>query len=96
MLDNKKITLSESTQNKNNAAFFDDNYIYKSSGGHIVDLNSLEDEEVYEIRCIECGISIRSQGCNIKNTYRRLTDSGCIGCGKNEFTIKHVNIMRIV
>ena len=43
-------------------------------------------------KCPACEMAIRSQGVNIKSTFERLKESGCIGCGNKELIIKKVDI----
>lgn len=48
---------------------------------------------IYEIKCEKCGMSIRTQGKNLKVTYERLVnDSGCIGCGNMEFVVRQIDM----
>ena len=90
----KKQTTSnkESKQDKPTPAFLRDDYPYKAVGEAICDLDSLVDGEVYEIKCSNCEMSIRSQGQNIKSTYERLKNSGCLGCGNKNLVVKKVDM----
>lgn len=74
-------------------AFLREDYPYKAVGDPITDLDSLEATGVlYEIKCPNCEMSIRSQGCNIKSTYERLMSAnGCIGCGGKELIVRKVD-----
>ena len=59
-------------------AFLRPDYPYQAVGEAITDLDLLEPTAVYEIKCHQCEMSIRSQGRNIKSTYERLKGSGCM------------------
>ena len=81
----------EEKKEKPTPAFLRDDYPYQAIG------DALKPEDcqpgvVYEIKCHQCEMSIRSQGQNIKSTYERLKDSGCIGCGNKELVIKRVDM----
>ena len=43
-------------------AYLREGYQYKSIGDAITDLDSLEDGVLYEIKCHQCEMSLRSQG----------------------------------
>ena len=73
-------------------AFLRDDYPYKAIDEAIGDLDSLESTMIYEIKCNECEMTIRSQGMSIKKTYARLKDSGCIGCGNKNLIVKIVDM----
>ena len=73
-------------------AFLREDYPYQAIGEPITDLDNLESGTVYEIKCHQCEMSIRSQGVNIKSTYERMKESGCIGCGNKELVVRRVNI----
>lgn len=73
-------------------AFLREDYPYKATGPEIEDLDGLESGAVYEIKCKECEMSIRSQGVNIKSTYERLKDTGCIGCGNKDLVVRQVDM----
>ena len=81
----------EQPKEKPTPAFLRDDYPYKAVGEEL-DVSQVEDGVVYEIKCHACEMSIRSQGQNIKTTYERLKDSGCIGCGNKELVIKRVDM----
>ena len=84
--------IQEPPKEKPTPAFLRPDYPYKAVGDAITDLDSLEPHTVYEIKCHQCEMSIRSQGQNIRSTYERLKDSGCIGCGNKELVIKRVDM----
>lgn len=73
-------------------AFLRSDYPYQAIGEPITDLDSLEPQEVYEIKCHQCEMSIRTQGVNIKAQYERLAESGCIGCGNKDLVVKKVDM----
>lgn len=77
-------------------AFLRDDYPFQAIGEPITDLDTLEDAVIYEIKCHQCEMSIRSQGQNIKSTYKRLKESGCIGCGNKELVIHRVDMSKTV
>lgn len=79
-------------QEKPTPAFLREDYPYKAVGEAITDLDSLELGAVYEIKCHQCEMSIRSQGVNIKSTYERMKETGCIGCGNKNLVIKKVDM----
>ena len=84
----------EQPKEKPTPAYLRDDYPYKAVGDPITDLDTLEEGVVYEIKCHQCEMSIRSQGQNIKATYERLKDSGCIGCGNKELVVKKVDMSK--
>ena len=84
MADNKK--------EKPVPAFLKDDYPYKTAGEEIKDLNTVSDGAVYEIKCRNCEMSVRSQGQNIRSAYKRLKENGCIGCKNKELVIKQVDM----
>lgn len=45
-----------------------------------------------EIKCHQCEMSLRSQGQNIKKTYERLKENGCLGCGNKDLVLKKVDM----
>ena len=110
MFNKKKI--EEVVQEKPTPAYLRDDYPYKAIGEAITDLDILKDYGVlYEIKCPKCEMSIRSQGINIKSTYKRMMDGvevdnedgtkrieggkGCIGCGNRELIIKEVDTSKM-
>ena len=82
----------EQPREKPTPAFLREDYPYKATGEAISDLDGLEPTAVYEIKCSQCEMSVRSQGQNIKGTYERLKESGCIGCGKKELVVRRVDM----
>ena len=79
-------------QEKPTPAFQREDYPYKAFGDVITDLDSLDPSELYEIKCLKCGMIVRSQGRNIKSTYEKLGKKGCIGCGERELEIRRVDM----
>lgn len=77
---------------KTTPAFLGEDYPYKAIGEAIEDMNTLEADIVYEIKCPACEMSIRSQGVNIKSTWERLQSSGCIGCGNKELVVRKIDM----
>ena len=75
-------------------AYLREDYPYKAIGDPITDLETLETGVVYEIKCHQCEMSIRSQGQNIRATYARLKDSGCIGCGNKDLVVRKVDMSK--
>ena len=71
-------------------------YPYQANGKEIADLEALESGDVlYEIKCPECGTSIRAQGSKVKCTYTRLINgSGCIVCGNKNFAVSEVGMSK--
>ena len=84
--------VNEKTQEKPTPAYLREDYPYKAVGEAITDLNSLEDGVLYEIKCHQCEMSLRSQGQNIKKTYERLKENGCLGCGNKDLVLKKVDM----
>ena len=89
-----KTSTQEQIKEKPTPAFLKEDYPYKATGEPIKDLEALEENAVYEIKCHQCEMSIRSQGKNIKSTYERLKKSGCIGCGNKELVIRRVDMSK--
>lgn len=79
-------------EQKPTPAFLRPDYPYQAVGEPITDLDSLEPHTVYEIKCHQCEMSIRTQGVNIKAQYERLAESGCIGCGNRELVVRKVDM----
>ena len=94
----KKMNItSEAEENKEKPtqAFLRADYPYKATGEEITDLDTLEPNGVlYEIKCPKCEMSIRSQGCNVKTIWNKLSESGCIGCGNKELVLKKVDMSK--
>ena len=88
------VNLARFNPEKPTPAFLRPDYPYQSVGEAITDLNTLEPGVVYEIKCHQCEMSIRSQGQNIKSTYERLQSTGCIGCGNKELIIRRVDMSK--
>lgn len=86
--------LEQPKAEKPTPAFLREDYPYQVTGEAISpkDLDGLNPSAVYEIKCLACEMSIRSQGVNIKSTYERLRESGCIGCGNKELVVKRVDM----
>ena len=85
-------TVEEKPKEKPTPAFLREDYPYKAVGEVITDLDTLEFGQVYEIKCSQCEMSIRSQGQNIKGTYERIKDTGCIGCGSKNLIVRWVDM----
>ena len=83
----------EEKKEKPTPAFLRDDYPFKAVGDELR-VEECVDGVVYEIKCHHCEMSIRSQGQNIKSTYERLKDSGCIGCGNKDLVIKRVDMSK--
>lgn len=81
----------EEKKEKPTPAYLRPDYPYKAVG-EALEAEELEDGAVYEIKCNKCEMSIRSQGQNIRSTWNRIKDSGCIGCGNKELVIKRVDM----
>ena len=81
----------EEKKEKPTPAFLRPDYPYKAVGDEL-DVSQVEDGVVYEIKCHQCEMSIRSQGQNIRSTWERLQSSGCIGCGNKELVIRKVDM----
>ena len=93
-------------------AYLREDYPYPAVGEPITDLDSLTPTGVlYEIKCPQCELSIRSQGVNIKPTFERMmngvevTDpdgttrteggNGCIGCGCRALVVRRVDMSKM-
>lgn len=92
MFGKKKNESVEKLAEKPTSAYLRDDYPYKAVGEAITDLDSLEDGVLYEIKCHQCEMSLRSQGQNIKKTYERLKENGCLGCGNKDLVLKKVDM----
>lgn len=92
MFGKKKTEPVEKPAEKPTPAYLREDYPYKSVGEAITDLDSLENGVLYEIKCHQCEMSLRSQGQNIKKTYERLKENGCLGCGNKDLIIKKVDM----
>ncbi len=86
--------IETTAQEKPRPAFLREDYPYKAVGDAITDLESLEPSTIYEIKCHACEMAIRSQGQNIRDTYERLKESGCLGCGNKELVIRKVDMSK--
>ena len=84
--------VDEKPQEKPIPAYLREDYPYKAVGEAITNLDSLEDGALYEIKCHQCEMSLRSQGQNIKKTYERMKENGCIGCGNKDLVLKKVDM----
>ena len=94
MLKKKQLILEPKSapQEKPTPTFLREDYPFKAIGDAFTELDSLEPSTVYEIKCPDCEMSIRSQGVNIKKTFERLQATGCIGCGKKELIVRKVDM----
>lgn len=95
--DKAETPIVEERKEKPTPAYLGPDYPYQAVGDVITDLDSLVQNGVlYEIKCPQCEMSIRSQGCNIKSTYERLVnENGCIGCGNKELVVKLVDTSKM-
>ena len=84
----------EKPKEKPTPAFLRDDYPYKAIGERITDMSQVKDGEIYEIKCHQCEMSIRSQGQNIRETYERIKDKGCLGCGNRDLEVKKVDMSK--
>ncbi len=85
---------TEKPKEKPTPAYLRDDYPYKADGEAITDMSQVKDGVVYEIKCHQCEMSIRSQGQNIRSTYERIKDKGCIGCGNKNLVVKAVDMSK--
>ena len=92
MFGKKKKTAEDKPQEKPTPAYLSEDYPYKAIGEAIIDLDSLEDGVLYEIKCHQCEMSLRSQGQNIKKMFERLKENGCLGCGNKYLVLKKVDM----
>ena len=92
MFRKKKAPVDEKSQEKPMPAYLREDYPYNAVGGAITDLDFLEDGVLFEIKCHQCEMSLRSQGRNIKKTYERLKENGCLGCGNKDLVLKKVDM----
>ena len=81
-------------QEKPLPVYLREDYPYKAIGEAVTDMGGLESTEIYEIKCYACGMSIRSQGKNVKSAYERLQASGCIGCGNKRLVVNRINMSK--
>ena len=92
MIGKKKTEPVEKPAEKPTPAYLREDYPYKAVGEPITDIDSLEDGVLYEIKCNQCEMSLRSQGQNIKKIYERLKENGCLGCGNKDLVLKKVDM----
>lgn len=92
MFGKKKASADDKTQEKPTPAYLREDYPYQAIGEAITDLDLLENGVLYEIKCNQCEMSLRSQGQNIKKTYERLKENGCLGCGNKDLILKKVDM----
>ena len=92
MFDKKKTEPVEKPTEKPTPAYLREDYPYQAIGDAITDLDLLEEGVLYEIKCNQCEMSLRSQGQNIKKTYERLKENGCLGCGNKNLVVKKVDM----
>lgn len=92
MFGKKKTEQLEKPAEKPTPAYLREDYPYKAIGDAITDLDALEEGVLYEIKCNQCEMSLRSQGQNIKKTYERLKENGCLGCGNKNLVVKKVDM----
>ncbi len=92
MFGKKKSEPIEKPAEKPTPAYLREDYPYKAIGEVITDLDSLESGVLYEIKCDQCEMSLRSQGQNIKKTYERLRENGCLGCGNKDLVLRKVDM----
>ena len=75
-------------------AYLRPDYPFKAIEEPIEDLGTLVKGQIYEIKCHQCEMSIRSQGQNIQGTLDRLKDKGCIGCSNKDLKIYKVDMSK--
>ena len=94
MLGNKTKNLDESEPMKTKPApaFLQPDYPYQAAEEDCTDFNMMEEGVLYEIKCHQCEMSIRSRGKNIRSAYERSKKNGCIGCGNKELLLRRVNM----
>ena len=90
----KNVPPVEKPKEKPTPAYLRDDYPYKAIGEAITDMSQVKDGIVYEIKCHQCEMSIRSQGQNIRSTYERMKDKGCLGCGNKDLVVKMVDMSK--
>lgn len=90
----KTVPPTEKPKEKPTPAYLRDDYPYKAIGEAITDMSQVKDGIVYEIKCNQCEMSIRSQGQNIRSTYERMKDKGCLGCGNKNLVVKMVDMSK--
>ena len=92
MFGKKKTEPITKPADKPTPAYLREDYPFKAIGEAITNLDSLEKGVLYEIKCPQCEMSLRSQGQNIKSTYQKLTANGCLGCGNKDLVLKKVDM----
>ena len=90
----KEEPIVQEKKEKPTPAYLRPDYPFQAIGDPIEDLSTLEEGQIYEIKCHQCEMSIRSQGQNIKGTLDRLKDKGCIGCGNKDLKIYKVDMSK--
>lgn len=108
---NQEAPIVEEKKEKPIPAYLREDYPYKAVGEPITDLDSLESNKLYEIKCGVCDLAVRSQGVNIKSTYQRMIygveiknddgttriegGKGCIGCGNRKLVVRMVDTSKM-
>ena len=95
MFGKKKTEPITKPADKPTTAYLREDYPFKAIGEAITNLDSLEKGVLYEIKCHQCEMSLRSQGQNIKSTYEKLTANGCLGCGNKDLVLKKVDMSAV-
>lgn len=86
-------TVTQLTSQKPKPAFLQSDYPYQTVGEQILNVDEMPIEAVYEIKCPECEMSIRSQGQSIKIIFNNLINgTGCIGCGNKGLVVRRVGM----
>ena len=90
----KNVPPVEEPKEKPTPAYLRDDYPYKAIGEPITDMSQVKDGIVYEIKCHQCEMSIRSQRHNIRSTQERMKDKCCLSCGNKNLVVKMVDMSK--
>lgn len=90
----RKTETKQEPAKKPTPAFLKEDYPYPTVGEQVADLALVKADRLYEIKCPQCQTAIRTRGEKAKETYQRLTASGCVACGNRELVLKEVDMSR--
>ena len=89
----EKKTKNAATPEKPTPTFLKEDYPYPAIGEAITDPGQIASDALYEIKCPNCQMAVRSRGKTIWETYRRLTEGpGCFGCRNKSLILKKVDM----
>ena len=72
--------------------YLKDDYPFIPAGKVITGSDVLTNGIIYEIKCLKCEMSIRSQGRNIRAILEHVRENGCIGCGNKDIVLNMIDM----